>query len=121
MPVYLLPLVPLAADPDSAGIADSGRGWRIVLTLITVIAMLLTLGAANARRLRHRRRSGCSGVDQFTAQIAALPADSVVHQFWLDWHLGYYMGDPTARRCRSSFSHRQIMYRYLMAVLLLSS
>ncbi|MBX3063497.1 MAG: glycosyltransferase family 39 protein [Anaerolineae bacterium] len=116
---YLLPLVPLLLILIARGLLTPGRGWRLVLTLITVIAMLLTLGA----NLRGDYGIGgeadvVGGVDQFAAQIAALPADSVVHQFWLDWHLGYYMGDPTAHPLPMILfqSSPESLYRYLMAV-----
>jgi hypothetical protein len=90
---YLLPLCPLIAYLTAWSLARLPR----LATLATVMLLVPLLWLTVSGRLAiGGSRPGSTDILEVAAAIRQLPAGAVVEQYWLDWELAFYLGDPQA-------------------------
>jgi len=89
---YLQPLVVLIACLVARGL----RRLPIAVTLAVIALMLpVTWQALHSEIGVGVRADTAQGIDRLAARIRTLPNGALIHQYWVDWELGYYLGDPT--------------------------
>jgi 4-amino-4-deoxy-L-arabinose transferase-like glycosyltransferase len=88
---YLLPLVVLIVLLVARGLRRLPR----LVTVIVVLAMLpVTWQALHSQIGVGVAADTARGIDMLAARIRTLPSDALIHQYWVDWELGFYLGDP---------------------------
>ncbi len=102
---YLLPLAPLLSIPAAHGLIlvwdrrpAGGSSTLAGVGVAALLAYAAWLGAAG-RLPVGSDHAVYAGLDQAAAALAAQPADTIIYQRGLGWHLDYYLfGAPQERR-----------------------
>ena len=72
------------------------RAWLPILVIMLVLPF--TLRALSGRLDIGGDHGQHRGIDKLAAAINALPADTVIYDYSLDWELVYYLGDGSSVR-----------------------
>jgi 4-amino-4-deoxy-L-arabinose transferase-like glycosyltransferase len=94
---YLVPLVPLVLLLLARAVRLIPRRARLnsIATALVVILMLPTLHQTLTTGVGIGGDQGANrDIRQLAAHLRSLPPEAIIHQFWLDWTLGFYAGDP---------------------------
>lgn len=92
---YLIPLMALLAIGASCALVRV-RWW--VIAALCLGTAPLTLQAVNATSPLVRPHALNAEIVMLAAALRTLPPSAIIHQFRLDWDLGFYLGDPLAER-----------------------
>lgn len=107
---YLLPLL-----PPLALLAARSAGWlwrvltkygatgaRTVAAAVVLVSLLVSAGLASEQRLPFSDRNGSfpnyAGIDALADFLNAQPLGAIVYDHWLNWELGFYMGQWSDKR-----------------------
>lgn len=90
---YLQPLIVLVVLLVARGL----RRLPVVMTLVVIVLMLpVTWQAIHSEIGVGVAAETARGIDRLAARIRTLPDEALIHQYWVDWELGYYLGDPAS-------------------------
>jgi hypothetical protein len=99
------PLTPALSPTQAEGKGESPRtrnfrhflrGW--IPLAVVILVLPFTLRALSGRLDIGGDHGQHTGIDQLAAAINALPANTVIYDYSLDWELVYYLGDRSSVR-----------------------
>lgn len=91
---YVYPLGPLILLLVARGTAHVPVRFGVVLPRLIVLCMLpFTLIALRGQLDIGGDQGHDTGIDRLAVTLNALPPDTVVYEYGLDWELGFYLGD----------------------------
>jgi 4-amino-4-deoxy-L-arabinose transferase-like glycosyltransferase len=94
---YLLPLMPLIMCLVARGMARFPRGMLYAAAaLVVALIYPVTLRATSTGIPIGGEAGAANGIERLAAAVRRLPPNAIVHHFWVDWALGFYLGDPLA-------------------------